>query len=299
MVDSRSIAGRLALPLMGVAAVGVAGCGSSGGGSGGGSQAKPSSAHITINPSGKSAKLAVPKTVKGGLVQLSVQNNTKRPAPPLQLIQVKGGHTVPQALKAIAGQNTSAPPWVRGAGGTDGISPGQTATAVLKLPAGTYGAALIGGGPGSPSGPPPFAQFKVSGGKGGSLPSTQTTVTAATAGKNKYKWQISGALKPGANRITFDSKGPKALHLIASFRLKGNASKAQILKALKQENGRPPSFVDTTSFNSSAVLDGGKSQVTPYTFRKPGRYVLFCPLSDRGESKPHFEEGLLTTVTVK
>ena len=57
--------------------------------------------------------------------------------------------------------------------------------------------------------------------------------------------------------------------------------------------------MDTSSFANTAVLDSGKSDVTPFRFSKPGKYVLFCPLSDRDGRKPHFEEGLLTTVDVK
>src|SRR5436189_256446 len=83
--------------------------------------------------------------------------------------------------------------------------------------------------------------------KGGTLPSTSTTVTAATAGKDKYKWQLSGPLKLGANRFRFVSKGTDALHLVGVFRVTGNPSKSQLISALKS-NGKPPAFVDTASF---------------------------------------------------
>ena len=88
----------------------------------------------------------------------------------------------------------------------------------------------------------------------------------------------------------------QSLHLIAAFRLTGKATNAQIIKALKS-NGPPPRFVDRTSFYSTPVLDGGLSQTTPLPLTRPGRYVLFCPINDRNGGKPHFEEGLLTTVT--
>ena len=94
------------------------------------------------------------------------------------------------------------------------------------------------------------------------------------------------------------SKGKQAIHLILAFRVTGNPSKADILKSLKT-NGKPPKFVDQSSFVGTAVIDGGKSQVTPLALSKPGKYVLFCPLSDRDGGKPHFAEGLLTTVNVK
>jgi hypothetical protein len=39
--------------------------------------------------------------------------------------------------------------------------------------------------------------------------------------------------------------------------------------------------------------------VTKLELSKPGRYVLFCPLTDREGGKSHDQEGLLTTVEVK
>ena len=69
------------------------------------------------------------------------------------------------------------------------------------------------------------------------------------------------------------------------------------MKALK--SNAPPPFGDPSSFTTTAVLDGGLAQTTPLKFTKPGKYVLFCPLSDRDGGKPHFEQGLVTTVDVK
>jgi hypothetical protein len=162
------------------------------------------------------------------------------------------------------------------------------------VPAGKYMVADIGS-----QGPPVYSTLTITAGKTGSLPSTPTTVTAANPSKDKYKWEISGALKPGANQVTFDSKGKEALHFIGAFKLKSKASKAQILKALKSQ-GKPPPFVDQGSFYNTAAIDGRKSQTTPLQLRGgPGEYVLFCPLTDRDETKPHFEQGLLTTISVK
>jgi hypothetical protein len=123
-------------------------------------------------------------------------------------------------------------------------------------------------------------------------------VTAAQVGHDKFKWHISGPLKVGSNQVTFDSKGKEALHFIGAFRVTGNPSQAQILKALMAE-GKPRAFVDESSFSTTAVLDGEKAQTTPLDLRgRPGKYVVFCPLTDRDGGKPRFEEGLLTTVTV-
>jgi len=167
----------------------------------------------------------------------------------------------------------------------------------MALPAGKYFVADVGGAGGN--GPPAYTQFTVTSGTAGSLPSAPTTVTAANPGKDKYKWDISGGLKPGTSNLTFVSKGKNTIHLAVGFRLKGSVSKAQIIKFLKSNSNATPSFVDQRTFTSTGAIDGGKSFVTSFDLAKPGKYVLFCPLHDRDGGKPHFAEGLLTTVTVK
>ena len=123
-------------------------------------------------------------------------------------------------------------------------------------------------------------------------------MTANEVGKDKYRWDLSGAaLKPGVQNVTFVSKGKTALHLLGAFRVTGNPSKAQLLKVFGP--GKPPKFVDQSSFSESAVIDGGKSQTLQLALKSPGTWVLFCPISDRDGGKPHFKEGLLKTVTVK
>ena len=268
---------------------------------GGGSKktaAKAAKVAITISEAGKSASYSIPATIRGGLVDLSITNSGKGPHG-AQLVRLEGNHTPQQALKIINsnGPSTKTPAWIRGQGGVGAIGPGQTVTATLNLPTGKY-FVVDAPGPGS-SGPPGYRQFTVTAGKNGSLPSTPTTIDAANPSKDHFKWDISGApLKAGRNTVTFKSDGKQALHLISAFRLTGNATNAQIVKALKT-NGPPPKFVDRTSFYSTAVLDGGSSQTTPLPLTRPGKYVLFCPLTDRNGGKPHFEEGMLTTVTVK
>jgi len=294
LISRRSYAVAPALLLVAASALTLAACGSK-------SKKKssngvtPSAVAITIDSAGKSAKYTVPATVKGGLVTLNVTNKAKAPHA-AQLVLLKGGHTAKEALKVIGSNSNKTPSWLRGEGGIGGVPPGQSGTATLNLPAGKY-LVLDSGGPGS-SGPPGYSPFTVTAGKAGTIPTLPTTITAANPAKDKYKWEITGALKPGPNQVTFVSKGKQAIHLIVGFRVTGNPSKAAIIKAVNS-NGKPPKFVDQSSFLAGAVLDGGKSQVTPLTLSKPGEYVLFCPLSDRDGGKSHSKEGLLTTVNVK
>ncbi|MEA2430202.1 MAG: hypothetical protein QOF65_2081 [Thermoleophilaceae bacterium] len=263
----------------------------------GASAPKPSALAISISGSGKKASFTAPASVKGGVVELTFHNQGKQPHS-AQLALLTGNHTPAELLKTL-NASKGPPAWVHLVGGASGVGPGQTGTATVALAAGNYIVVDFGGGPGSGNGPPATKTFKVTGGAAGPLPSTSTTVTATAPAKDKYKWQINGPLKAGANRLTFVSKGgPDAVHIIAAARLKGKVTDAQIQKALKS-NGPPPPFVDQSSFVSTSVLDRGRSEVTSLALQKPGEYVLFCPLTDRDGGKSHDQEGLLTRVTVK
>jgi hypothetical protein len=249
---------------------------------------------VTVTDSGKTIKYGVPKSVKGGLTTLTVSNKAKAPHG-AQLVLIKGDHTPQEALKVIGGKSNKTPEWLRAEGGIGQVAPGKTADASLVLDPGKY--MVIDAGPQSGE-PPAYSQFTVAGKNPGSLPTSSTTVTAANPGKDKYRWDISGQLKTGPQQVTFVSKGKEALHLIGAFRLNGNASKADVIKGLGSQ-GKPPKFVDQSSFYTTAVMDGGKSQVTPLTLKSPGKWVLFCPITDREGGKEHFKEGMVQIVDVK
>jgi hypothetical protein len=171
--------------------------------------------------------------------------------------------------------------------------PGAKGTATVTLEPGHYMVADT-----SQDGPPAFTELDVTAGEGGSLPSTDTTITAAEKGEDKWAWDVSGPLKSGDSTITFKSEGKEAIHFIGAVRLTKDVSKDQVVKALAEE-GKPPNFIDERTFASTAILDGEKSQVTQFRFSQPGKWVLFCPLPDRGEDKPHDQQGLVSIVDVK
>jgi len=252
---------------------------------------------LSITESGGAARYTGPTSIKGGLVTMTLKNEGKQPHT-AQLVLLKGNHTAADALKEIEGNSNKTPSWLRAAGGVGLTPPGQSSSSTVLLAAGHYAVLEIPSGAGPPSGKPAVQDLQVTAGSPGSLPSTATTVTAAAEGKDKYKWQISGSLAPGANRVTFASKGHDTLHLITAVQITGNPSKEQLIKALSS-NGPPPAFVKVQTSTETAALDSGQSTVAQLNLAGPGRYLLFCPLTDRDGGKPHFQEGLLTTVTVK
>jgi plastocyanin len=286
-----------------VVAIGMIGCGSNSSkktGTAASAQpaGTPTTLALSISEVGKKAKYSGAASVKGGLVTMQLTNSGKTPHG-AQLIRILGGHTIEQALKTIGGQSNKTPNWLHAEGGIGIAIPGSTASATLDLPAGSYAIADVGAAESGQGGPPAFTALTVTPAQSSAaLMPSGTTITAAAPSKDHYKWEVSGPLKVGENEVTFESKGKEALHEVTAIRIIGNPSKAQILKDLSS-NGPPPSYVDQTSQAQTAVLDGGKSLITHLTFSKPGKYILFCHLNDRDGGKPHFKEGLLTTVTVQ
>jgi uncharacterized cupredoxin-like copper-binding protein len=278
------------LSVIAVAAIAIAGCGGSDEGS-------ATVLKVGVTEQGKSASFDAPKEAEGGLVEVKLTNEGKAPHG-LQLIRYTGNHTAEEVLKEVASESEKTPDWIFGEGGIASVQPGETQAATLNLEDGNFvmvdATALFGEG-----GKPASAEIKLADGSSGDLPETSATVVAANPGEDEYEWEISG-LKTGKNPITFKSEGEEALHVIIAVPLKGKVPPlSQIKKELGEENGPPPSYVDFENAQNSAVLDGGKSQTTELDLKKPGRYLFFCPFTDRDGGKPHDQEGLLTVEEVQ
>jgi plastocyanin len=276
------------------AAAAIAGCGSSD------NNSNPTTLSLKIGETGKTAAFQAPKTAKGGLVKVELANQGKSPHG-VQFIQYTNGHTLQDVLQQLGSNSNVIPPWAKLEGGIGSVAPGQTGTATVNLPQGNYvivdASAL--GGPGPSSGPPATAGLTLSGGSTGDLPSTGANVTADSVADDKFKWDISG-LKTGTNQVTFDSKGENTVHTIIAVPIKGQAPPLSQIQQDLAKNGPPPSYVDPSGIQSSAILDGGLSQTTTLDLKQPGQYLFFCPLHDRdGKGKSHDQEGLLAVETVR
>jgi hypothetical protein len=269
-----------------IAAAAFAGCGSSGDDS-------ATVLKIGVGETGKKAAFTAPDSVEGGLVELKLTNEGKAPHG-AQFVRYTGDHTAEEAMEELESENEKTPDWLRAEGGIGGVGPGEAGTATVNLEVGNFlisDAAAFGEEPAT-------AELKVTDGDEGDLPSTAGEVVAEETGEDKYAWDVSG-LQAGKSQITFDSEGDEALHLIIAAPLKGKVPPlSQIKKEFAAEHGPPPPYLDFEHAQSTAVLDGGKSQTTDIDL-KAGRYLLFCPLTDRDGGKPHDQEGLLAVETVK
>jgi hypothetical protein len=277
-----------AMPALLVAGVAVAGCGGS-------TATKPTNLSLSISEQGKTASFTAPASAKGGLTDIALTNSGKAPHG-AQFVLVTGGHTVAEAAKQLGTNSPKTPSWLRAEGGVGSVPGGKTGTATVNLPKGTYAVidtATLGGS----GGPPVYTQLKLTGSERGKIPPLAAHITGEQTGHDKYAWVIAG-LKAGTQATEFTSKGKQTIHLVSAFKLKGNANPSlDAIKKALQSNAPPPSYVDQSSLVQTAALDGGKSLTTPLTFAA-GRYVFFCPLTDRNGGKPHFLEGMLKKVTI-
>lgn len=272
-----------------VAVLVAAGCGGSSGSD------EPTVLNIGVSEQGKEAKFELPKSAEGGLVEVKLTNEGKAPHG-VQFVRFTEGHNEQEVLKELAGENEKTPDWILGEGGVGAIGPGETGTATLNLEEGDFvvvdAASIAGGG-----GPPATAPLKVTEGEEGDLPETEGSVTAASTGEDEFEWEVEN-LKAGHDQFTFNSEGDDSLHLIIAVPIKGKApSQAQLEKDFQKE-GPPPPYADVKDTQSTAVIDGGKSQTTSLNLKK-GKYIFFCPLTDRDGGKPHDQEGLLSIETVE
>jgi hypothetical protein len=281
----------LAAAAVSALALTAAGCGDSG-------SSDPTKVAVNVTENGKGDyTVSVPKEIEGGAVELTL-DNTKNQAPhDAQLIRLEGGHTYAEAAPII---NSDAPQeipdWIQAYGGIGEVAPGETRTTTARLDEGHY---AVQDDAENDAKTPPYAEFDVKDTNDADLPETDAKVTAATTDSgdpaHEYEWQTEG-LKAGVNKISFDSQGDEALHLIVAAPINGNATIDQVAKEL-DSNG-PPRSIDFESLNSTSVIDGGKQEVTTLNL-KPGRYAFICFLPDRDEpDKPHYKTGLLKEVTI-
>src|SRR4051794_30555606 len=172
----------------------------------GGSSDDPTNVAVKVTESGKGeTAIAVPSTIKGGAVDLTLDNTGNQAPHSAQLIQIGDGHTYAEASAIINSERPlPIPDWIRAYGGVGDVQPGQTGTATVKLDEGHY-AVEDDAGEGTAK---PHAEFDVNETNDADLPDTDAKVTAATTGQEhpEYEWQTDG-LKAGANKITFDSQG--------------------------------------------------------------------------------------------
>jgi hypothetical protein len=272
-----------ALPLTAIAcaslAVAVAGCG---GGDAGGTAMRPT-VTFGVAPDGQ---VSGPARVGGGVVTVRLSNGAKGEVD-LQLARITGDRSDREVRDAVAAGNEGRiAPWLRLEGGVGATPPGTTAVATQSLPAGRYVAVNT-----AEQDEPSIARFTVVGASAAPLPRADVTVVA-----RDYRFGVSGPMTTGSNVVRFENAGAQPHHMIVLPLLPGKTA-ADVRRFVASDgSGRPPFSEDGVG---TAVLDGGRSQVTGLRLAKPGKYAVVCFIADRQGGPPHAAMGMVSELTVR
>jgi hypothetical protein len=237
---------------------------------------------------GKAVTISAPDKAEAGLAEITLTNDTDSSAD-LQLIRVEGDHSAEEVVeglgKAIQGQ--AFPEWFFAAGGVGTLEAGESATVTQALKPGSYYAFNTEGG--GPPDPKSVAVTEVGGEESDAEIEGEDTVEGA-----EYVFNAE-TLPSGATEIAFDNIGAQPHHLIAS-KLKGDATAEDVEKFFKTEQGAPP--LEEKGTKSTAVLEGGEAQLVTLNL-EPGRYALYCFITDREGGPPHALKGMVDEVEVE
>lgn len=263
----------------------LASCGSDDEGDGA-ATAKPTEIAVNITGKGPNAKVDIPASVKAGLVEFTFQNGDKVPHD-AQVIRIEGDHTleeVEEVEEVVEGEGTPTPDWIKDGGGLGTVGPGQTGTAIEVLEPGRHVVFDTENGG--------KAEFEVT----GEAASAQLPATDASLKTVEYGFETSG-LKAGRNTLTFKNEGEELHHVIAAPINEGTTIEEVKKFASSDEEPSGPPPIDFEKVVGTAVLDGGREQVTELELQK-GRYALLCFISDRAGGPPHTAKGMVQEVKV-
>jgi hypothetical protein len=268
------------LAVAALAALGLAACGSS---------EETQSLAFTLSGEGKGAKIGAPSSAETGLAEITLKNDGKGDGD-LQLIRVEGDHSADEVEKGLEAARTgnAFPDWFFAAGGIGTTAAGKSQTVTQVLEPGTYYAFSTEGSQGQPD-PASIPAVEVSG-----EASDETVEADESVDAFEYGFKAE-QLTSGETEIAFENTGAQPHHLLAAA-LTGDNTAEDVEKAFKSEKGQPP--FDEKSFQSTAVLEGGEGQLVTLDL-KPGRYVLFCFVSDRQGGKSHALKGMVDEVEVR
>jgi hypothetical protein len=247
------------------------------------SSSKPTSVALELKPSGKTATMQAPDSIKAGTARITFTNSTKKEASG-QLIRIEGDHSakeVRDVSQAWGDKGKPLPDWVRLAGGTGSAKPGESQSVTQDLTAGKYIAFDIDSNV--------YSQFEVTGSGSGELSTPSARIDA-----KEYSFDASG-LKAGKQEVTFDNKG-KEPHFVVGLPIKSGKTIEDVKTFVKSEKGQPP--VDEKQGFDVAVIDGGSKQVVNIQLKK-GKYAFLCFVPDREGGPPHVAKGMVSEAVVQ
>ncbi|HEX7280151.1 MAG TPA: hypothetical protein VF255_11090 [Solirubrobacterales bacterium] len=242
---------------------------------------------FTITQQGKASELSGPSSAETGLAEITLENEGEKEGD-VQLIRVEGDHSPEEVVAGFeqAGGGKAFPEWFFGGGGVGTTGAGESRTVTQVLEPGTYYALDTEGGRPDPKSIP---AIEVTGEESGETVEGDATVSAFEYG---FKAE---SLPSGETEIAFDNAGAQPHHLLAAP-LIDDSTAEDVERYFKTEKGKAP--VEEKETQATAVIEGGEGQLVTLDL-EPGRYALFCFISDRQGGPPHALKGMVDEVEVE
>lgn len=245
--------------------------------------------NFTLTTEGEEARISGPQRAEAGLAQITLENDADREGE-LQLIRVEGDRTSEDVIEVLNGvvEGETFPDWFFAGGGVSGVPGGESATVTQALEPGTYFAIDLEG-----EGPPEAENvpaIEVTGAASDEEVEADVTISAVDYGFE------AETLPAGRTEIVFENDGAQPHHLLAS-RLVGDSTAEDVEQFFKTEKGEPAPLREEGTL-TTAVLEGGESQALTMDL-EPGRYALYCFISDREGGEPHVFKGMVDEVEVE
>jgi hypothetical protein len=235
-----------------------------------------------------------PDQVPAGWTQLTLDNQGKE-SHDLMLYKIDAGKTLQDVTQALAGNGP--PDWAHAYGSVT-AEPGAKASYLVDLQPGTY--VMLSFGQNQQNGPDAakgMLKLVTVAGTAPAASSMQLPSPDYTINMVDYRFEVTGTLKSGTQTVLLRNSGTE-LHEAQVVQLKPGTTFEQFQKVLMASNGQQESQIPATPV-FGMTLSPGASAYTQATLT-PGDYAIVCFLpSAKNDGKPHFDLGMITSVTVK
>jgi hypothetical protein len=263
------------------------------------------SAGGTLAVTAQEYSFTAPASAPAGATTISLQNVGKEDHQ-AQLVKLNQGKTFQDLLGALAtGDPSAAIALVTLDGGPTAVTPGSTVQTASDLTPGNYAFLCFFT---TPEGVPHVAKGMVlplevtAGSSGGSLPTSEATVTA-----KDFTYEAPPSVTAGRHTFTFANQGPQP-HEAGVIKLNAGVTIDQVKQALAEPapSGSPAASASAATGPPPFTAAGGISGVSPGTtatftvdLEAGAQYAFICFIPDRATGKPHAALGMVVAIPVQ
>lgn len=232
-----------------------------------------------------------PGSLAAGLTTIRLQNRGQEPHQ-LQLLKLTDGRTPEDLASFLRTSHGAMPQWVKHMGGPNGVSPGDTAEAIINLEPGTY--VITCAIPNRRQ--QPHALLK-------ELKTVQVTKNMAPQAEFRgnvhmamfdYEFVVIQDLHSGPQTFYVVNRG-KQTHQVSLVQFNGETSADDILKAFGPAATGP---LPGKLLGGMAGLEpGGRGMFTAAL--SPGRYAMICLFPNPSSHDNHAARGMVMNFTIE